>query len=108
VRNIFTAEDCKENAGGRLRFNRLASDTKGSTSAQSSQQATTKTVASPSRVTPYRFGYTASIPDAPVLLISNRSQRIVSFTNYLAKKARELSETFMASGSEVTGASKMP
>jgi hypothetical protein len=97
----ITAEDGKKNAGGRLRFNRLASDT-------SSQQATTKMAASSSRVTPYRSGYTASIPDAPVLLKSNRPLRIASFKSLLATKSRELSETFMASGSEVTGASKTP
>jgi hypothetical protein len=105
----LTAEDFKENASFGLQFNSLVSDTKGSAKAQCSDHMTARIAVSSNRVAPSRFGYTASIPDAPVLLKSNRSQRFfTSFRSHLATKSRELSKTFMASGSEVTGTSKMP
>jgi hypothetical protein len=104
---MLTAENCKENVGVRFNFNTLVSDTKGSAAAKSSQHVTPKTHISSNRVRSSCFDFMTSIPDAPVLLKSNRSLRLTSLTSHLATKSRALRETLMASGSEVTGTSKM-
>ncbi|PNF28703.1 hypothetical protein B7P43_G07862 [Cryptotermes secundus] len=108
VHNILTAENSKENVGFRFQFNSLTSENRGSPTVQRSQHVNTKTLISSNTVGPSCFGYTASIPDAPVLLKSNRSQRIVSFIGRLATTPKGLGETSMVSGSVVTGTSEIP